>query len=78
METTTIRVDRATRDRLREIAAADGRPIIEVARDAVAGLERTRRIERVKGDLARLRADPEAWADYQREGEGLHVRDDLD
>ncbi len=68
----------ATRDRLREIAAADGRPIIEVARDAVAGLERTRRIERVKVDLARLRADPEAWTDYLREGEELHVRDGLD
>lgn len=75
METTTIRVDRETRDRLRVIAEAEGRPIIDVTRQAVQTFERSRRIAHARADLARLRADPVAWADYLAEGDSLPVGD---
>lgn len=65
--TTTVRVDLETRDRLRAIAAQQGRPLIDVTRDAVRELERAEFARRVREDYARLRADPEAWADYVAE-----------
>ncbi|CAN5757385.1 MAG: ribbon-helix-helix protein, CopG family [Iamia sp.] len=77
MATTTIRVDVDTRDRLREIARAEGRPITEVTRQAVESFERSRRIAQARVDLARLRADPEAWADYLAEGDSLPVGDGI-
>ncbi len=77
MDTTTIRVDVTTRDRLREIARSEGRPINEVTREAVASLERTRRIAQARAGLDRLRADPEAWSDYLRETEETHVSDGI-
>lgn len=77
MGSTTIRVDLETRDRLREIAEDERRPIIEVARDAAEALRRQRFAQQVREDYARLRADPEAWADYLAEAEATHGSDGI-
>lgn len=71
MATTTIRVDLDTRDRLRAIAERQGRTLTEVTRDAVKELERREFARRAIEDVARLKADPEAWADYMAEADSL-------
>jgi predicted transcriptional regulator len=78
MATTTIRVDVETRDRLRAIAEAKGRTLSETTRDAAAELERAELIREIRESYARLRADPEEWADYLAELESFPAGDDLD
>lgn len=78
MATTTIRVDVETRDRLRAIAEAEGRPLGEIFRAAAESLERERFARRVRDEYARLRADPEEWADYLAELGSFPAGHDLD
>jgi hypothetical protein len=63
----TVRVEKKLHDTLRELSKAEHRPIGEVIEDAVAKYERDKFWKGVHEDYARLRADPEAWEDYQRE-----------
>jgi len=77
MQTTTIRVDTETRDRLRAIAKHEGQPMADVTRQAVLAFERSRRIARARADIERLRSDPKAWAEYLAEGDALPVGDGI-
>jgi hypothetical protein len=69
METvaTTVRVEEALAERLRQIALEEHRPIGQVIADAVAQYEKERFWTGVHEDYARLKADPAAWLDYQDE-----------
>jgi len=64
---TTVRVDDQLHARLRQIAAAEGRPIGEVIQEAVDRYEREKFWVSVKQDFERLRGDPAAWRAYQDE-----------
>lgn len=75
--TTTIRVRPSARDRFRAIAEADGRSMLDTVDEAVAALERRRRIEASRRQLDELRRDPDAWADYVAELDSLPVGDGI-
>ena len=77
MATTTIRVDTDTHARLLEMSKQTGRSLIETVRDAAEALRRQRFGQRVSEELARLEADPQAWADYVGEAESTSVSDGL-
>lgn len=77
MMTTTIRVRPSARDRFRAIAEADGRSMIDTVDEALAALERGRRIAEARRQLATLRRDPEAWASYVAELDSLPVGDGI-
>jgi hypothetical protein len=64
---TTVRVEERLAVRLREIAKDEGRPIGQVIEDAIAQYEREKFWREVESSVARLRADPVAWQDYQDE-----------
>ena len=67
MASTTIRVDARTREVLREWSKEQRKPIGEVIADLVEHQERERFWREMHEDFARLRADPDAWQDYQDE-----------
>lgn len=67
MGTVSIRVSEATRQRLRQIAAREHRSMRSVADEAVRAYERDQRWRAAEEAMARLRADPEEWKDYQAE-----------
>ena len=76
-KTTTIRVRPETSAGLKEIAEADGHTMQDTAGLALAALQRKRRIDRARRQLAELRRDPEAWAAYVAELDSLPVGDGL-
>lgn len=63
----TVRVDERLHATLREIALEEKRSIGQAIEDAVRQYRRERFWDGVEEDLARLRADPVAWKDYQDE-----------
>ncbi len=63
----TVRVDDRLHATLREIALEEKRSIGQVIEDAVRQYRKERFWAGVEEDLARLRADPVAWKDYQDE-----------
>lgn len=65
--TALIRVDAKTRDRLAKMAEQDQTSIGEVVTSLTKKAERDRFWKNVYEGYARLRADPEAWAEYQDE-----------
>lgn len=75
MSTTTIRVDAETHATLLELAAADGRSLIETTRAAAEALRRQRFAEQVTGELDELRRDEAAWANYLADAESTHTSD---
>ena len=75
MATTTVRVDTETHQQLLEMSEQDGVTLIQTLRDATEALRRARFAHQVVEELAALRADPEAWADYLAEGESTSVSD---
>ena len=64
---TTVRVDEEVAARLRDLAAAEHRPIGQVIRDAMEQYEKEKFWREVETSVARLHADPVAWQDYQDE-----------
>jgi len=64
---TLVRVDAKLHATLREIAKAEHRPIGQIIEEAVRQYQREKFWKGVHEDLARLRADPAAWQDYQDE-----------
>jgi hypothetical protein len=67
MPTTTVRISQETRERLKEFAKDDGVTITD-AIDRMVERERRRRMwEAANASYAALRADPEAWAEWQSE-----------
>lgn len=64
---TTVRIDEQVASRLRELASEERRPIGQVIRDAVDQYEKEKFWQEVEESVARLRADPDAWREYQAE-----------
>jgi len=67
MTTTTIRVSTSVQEKLAELAKAEGKPIGKFIQGLVAEHEKQQFFKGLAEDFRRLRSDPEAWADYQRE-----------
>ena len=67
MGQTTVRISEATRDTLRDLARAEGRPMQAVVEQAVEALRRQRFLEAVNSAYASLRGDAEAWAEVERD-----------
>jgi len=67
MGTTTIRVSTDVRDLLAEIASAEGKTSNELIRSFIAEHQKREFFKKLGEDFARLRADKEAWAEYQSE-----------
>jgi hypothetical protein len=67
MESQTIRVSKATRDILRDLAAKAQTTMAAVAEEAVREYERKKFWENYYAGYNALRADPIAWAEYQDE-----------
>jgi len=67
MASTTIRVSAATHARVRQLAEEGHMSLSEVVADAVAQLERRKMLEGFNADYARLKADPEAAAEFAAE-----------
>ncbi|MBM3696727.1 MAG: hypothetical protein FJW79_12505 [Actinobacteria bacterium] len=77
MGTTTIRVDAETHARLQELSRESGTTLIETVREAAEALGRRRFAQQVAAELAGLRRDAAAWAEYLAEAEATSVPDGL-
>lgn len=77
MDTTTIRVDRDTHARLLDMSNETGDSLTETVRQAAEALRRLRFGLRVQEEVAALRSDPEAWAEYLAEAESSDVADGI-
>jgi predicted transcriptional regulator len=64
---TTVRLDDRVAAKLRELAKKEHRPIGQVIRDAVDQYQNEKFWQEVETSVVRLRADPDAWQDYQDE-----------
>lgn len=64
---TTVRLDDRVAAKLRALAKEEHRPIGQVIRDAVEQYQKEKFWQEVEASVARLRADPDAWQDYQEE-----------
>jgi hypothetical protein len=64
---TTVRINETTRDTLRELARAEGRPMQAVLEQAVETLRRQRFLEAVNSAYGSLRGDAKAWAGIERD-----------
>lgn len=67
MATTSIRIERATHERLKTIAAEEQASLTGVINELLDRYERDKFRKAVAESYARLRANPDAWADYKRE-----------
>lgn len=63
----TVRISPRSHAVLRQLARSARRPMQAVLDRAIEAERRRRFIAEANADYARLRADPKAWADYQRE-----------
>jgi predicted transcriptional regulator len=64
---TTVRLDDRVAAKLRELAKEEHRPIGQVVQDAVDQYQKEKFWREAEASVARLRADPDAWQDYQEE-----------
>jgi hypothetical protein len=67
MATTTVRIDETTHAILRELARDMNVSMREVLAQAVEAFRRTRFLDEANAAYARLRADPQAWAEELEE-----------
>jgi hypothetical protein len=67
MASATVRISEKSRQTLRELAAKTGDSMQAILDRAVEEYRRERLMDEVNAAYAALRADPEAWADWQRE-----------
>ena len=77
MDTTTVRVDRATHERFLELSKASGRSLTETLRDAAEALRRVCFAEQVQHELGALRERPDDWAGYLTEAAATEVGDGI-
>ena len=83
-DSTTIRIPRATHERLKSLAARTGDQIADIVTRAVEEEARRRFMQEFNAAYARLKADPEAWAACKSElaewdatlSDGLDPNDD--
>jgi len=57
----TIRISSSSHDVLRDLAKAEGKPMLALLDEAVEALRRRRFLEQVNAAYATLRADARAW-----------------
>ena len=69
MTTTSIRIDRTAHERLKEIARKEHSSLSGVINELLDRYEQDQFRKAVADSFARLRSDPDAWADYKREVE---------
>jgi hypothetical protein len=67
----SVRVDRSTYERARRLAADAHQSITEVIAEAMRAAEERRFWRAYQDGMARLKADPEAWASYVEESKEL-------
>ena len=68
---TTVRLNRDTHERLKAIAQRTGEQLSAVMDRAIQQEERRLFWQRFHEDVARLRADPDAWAVYKADAKEL-------
>jgi hypothetical protein len=73
MESRTIRISKKTHQALRQLAAEAGTSLTAILETAVQEYQRNKYWEEYYAGYAALKADPEKWADYQREIEAWDV-----
>lgn len=71
MASTTVKLSQEARESLAELAAERHQPMSDVLADIIESERRRAFLEGLNEDFARLRADPEAWADYWAEFESM-------
>lgn len=82
MSSVTVRIDDQSRETLRELSGLSGQSMQEVLHQAVEAYRRRVFLEQVNAAYGKLKADPKAWAELQRErdewdatlGDGLDRR----
>ena len=67
MESKSIRVSKKTYDRLRDLAAESGTTMKAILDEAIKDYDEKEYWEQYYADYAALKADPQAWAEYQEE-----------
>ncbi|MGI8482809.1 MAG: hypothetical protein ACR2OU_00985 [Thermomicrobiales bacterium] len=67
MASTVVRLEAKTHARLREMAETEHRSMGEIVTDLLERYEREQFWDRVDTSLAKLKADPVAWKEYQDE-----------
>jgi hypothetical protein len=67
MTTSTVRVSAHSREMLLRLTKRSGRSMQQVIEDALDEYERQQYFAEMQAGYERLRADPEAWAEYQAE-----------
>lgn len=75
MATTTVRVDVETHQLLADLSRASGATLQDTVRDAAEALRRQRFAHQVAEELAVLRRDEAAWADYLADADATAVAD---
>lgn len=76
-DSTTIRVDRDTHQRLLTISTQQGFSLMEILRRATDALDRELFVGEARAQIEKLKADPQAWADYLRESLLTEVADGI-
>jgi hypothetical protein len=69
MQSTMVRINKVTHERLVKLAEEAHSSIQSVLNDAVEAYRREALMERTNQAYAALRSDPVAWAEYQKEQE---------
>jgi hypothetical protein len=69
MPSTSIRIDAAALELLRELSRKQRRPVQSILTDAVGVYRRQQFLAEANAAFAALRADPDAWAEEQLERE---------
>ena len=67
MSSATVRISDQSKNTLREISEESGESMQAIVDKAIEEYRRKRFLEAVNADYAALRADPEAWAEHQKE-----------
>ena len=76
-DSTTIRVDRDTHQRLLTFSQQQGLSLMEVLRRATDALDRELFVGEARSQIEKLKADPQAWTDYLRESLLTEVADGI-
>ena len=63
----TVRVRKETHQALKELSKARGVPITQLLEEATEQMRRQELLRQINQDYARLRQDPEAWAEELEE-----------
>lgn len=76
-DSTTIRVDRDTHQRLLAFSQQQGLSLMEILRRATDALDRELFVGEARSQIEKLKADPQAWVDYLRESSLTEVADGI-